>query len=337
MDANKICISKQSSLALTSVLTMRLTALGAAQRTHESPIVNIGGEDINHTSEDSNNLNGGNFACSYPEGGPRAWIVVAGASMNLASTFGMMSTVGVLQTYLEEHYLKGYSSATVGWIPSTFVFLNLVFGVHVGPLFDKYGPRLMLVAGSAFYVLSMFLLSMCTKYYQFMLCFGVLSGVSSAFITTPSLASISHWFYRRRGVATGVAMAGSSVGGIAFPLFLKFSLEKLKWAWAIRDLAFIMLFLLAVGNVCLKERLPRTTTRSVFDVQCFTDSRFVWVTSGAFCRFLFAAGLEGYIPNARVLVAEVVLFASLGLIPSYAATQGFDAQTGFYSLVVFNM
>ncbi|KAJ5182258.1 hypothetical protein N7449_012405 [Penicillium cf. viridicatum] len=35
----------------------------------------------------------------YPEGGLSAWIVVAGPSMMMACTFGMMSTVGVLQSY----------------------------------------------------------------------------------------------------------------------------------------------------------------------------------------------------------------------------------------------
>jgi hypothetical protein len=35
-------------------------------------------------------------------------------------------------------------------------------------------------------------------------------------------------------------------------------------------------------------------------------------------------------------VSEIVLFASLGLIPTYALAQGFDSQTGFYLSAVFN-
>lgn len=35
-------------------------------------------------------------------------------------------------------------------------------------------------------------------------------------------------------------------------------------------------------------------------------------------------------------VSEIVLFASLGLVPSYAVAQGFGSGTGTYLLVVLN-
>ncbi|KAJ5261316.1 hypothetical protein N7478_011911 [Penicillium angulare] len=275
-------------------------------------------EPLSHENEDFDDANDASVAYSYPEGGSRAWIVVGGACMTLACTFGMMSTVGVLQTYWEKNQLKGYSSTTVGWIPSLFVFFNLMLGVQVGPLFDRYGPRLMMLIGSISYTLSMFLLGSCTEYYQFMLCFSILGGMSSAFISTPTMASLSHWFHRRRGTATGIAMAGSSVGGTAFPIILKFSLEKLGWGWSLRLMGFIFLSLLTIGNLCIKGRLPTASQKTTFDFKCFNDARFLWITIGAF-------------------FTEIVLFASLGLIPSYALAQGFGSQTGFYCLAIFNV
>jgi hypothetical protein len=35
-------------------------------------------------------------------------------------------------------------------------------------------------------------------------------------------------------------------------------------------------------------------------------------------------------------VSEIVLFTSLGLIPTYALSQGFGSETGVYLLVVLN-
>ncbi|KAJ5876139.1 uncharacterized protein N7529_001723 [Penicillium soppii] len=136
------------------------------------------------------------IALEYPEGGLAAWIVVAGASMMLACTFGMMSTVGVLQSHWETHQLEGYSSSTIGWIPSVFIFLNLVLGLQIGPMFDRYGPRWIMLVGSVLYTLSIFLLGSCEKYYQFMLCLGVLGGGGSALVSTPGMAILSHWFCR---------------------------------------------------------------------------------------------------------------------------------------------
>lgn len=222
-------------------------------------------------------------ALEYPEGGTTAWVVVAGASMMLACTFGMMSTVGVLQSYWETHQLKNYTSSTIGWIPSIFIFLNLVLGLQVGPMFDRYGPRWIMLVGSVCYTLCIFLLGSCEEYYQFMICLAF-GGASSALVSTPGMAILSHWFCRRRGTATGIAMAGSSLGGITFPLILRKTLEKVGWGWALRILGLIIFVLLAIGNICVRSRLPMKARKGILDLRCFTDSRFIWTTVGAFCE-----------------------------------------------------
>ncbi|KAJ5689581.1 hypothetical protein N7462_003973 [Penicillium macrosclerotiorum] len=142
-------------------------------------------------------------------------------------------------------------------------------------------------------------------------------GVSSAMISTPCMAVLSHWFHQRRGTATGIAMAGSSLGGVVFPLALRPALERLGWAWALRILGFFFMLFLVIGNICIRSRLPIKKQNGSISVRYLTDSRFIWATVGVF-------------------FSEIVLFASLGLIPTYAAAQGFDSQTGFYLLAVMN-
>ncbi|KAJ6008251.1 hypothetical protein N7540_012227 [Penicillium herquei] len=256
-------------------------------------------------------------AYEYPDRGLKAWSVVFGSFMTLVCTYGVMGTVGVLQSYWETHQLKEYSSSSIGWISSLFTFFNLFLGVQVGPLFDRYGPRWIMLGGSMIYTLSIFLLGSCKVYYQFMLCLGVMGGISSACLSTPSMASLSHWFHDRRGTATGVAMVGASVGGIMFPLILKTTLSRLGWGWAVRIIGFIFIVFLGIGNLCVRSRFPSKKRSGTIDLQCFTDSRFIWITAGAF-------------------LTEIVLFAALGLIPTYAVVQGFDTGVGFYLLIVFN-
>ncbi|KAJ5216028.1 uncharacterized protein N7498_002435, partial [Penicillium cinerascens] len=253
----------------------------------------------------------------YPEGGLAAWGVVGGAFCMLSCTYGLCSSVGVLQSYWEIHQLKTYPSSTIGWIPGLLVFLNLFLGVQIGPLFDRYGPRWIMLIGSVLYALSIFLLGSCNSYYQFILCLGVLGGTGSALICTPTMAVLSHWFYRRRGNATGIAMAGSSLGGICWPIILRTTFQRLGWAWSMRILGFMFVFFLTVGNLCIKGRLPTKARKGSIDLHCFTDSRFLWATTGVF-------------------FSEIVLFASLGLVPSYATAQGFSSETGFYMMAVLN-
>ncbi|TVY36773.1 Riboflavin transporter [Lachnellula subtilissima] len=254
---------------------------------------------------------------TFPEGGWRAWLVVFGSFSIIAGTFGLISSAGIFQAYWKAHQLSSYASRDIGWILAVNVFLNLFLGVQIGPLFDRYGPRWLLLLGSVLYVLSLVLLAECNKYWHFMLVYGILSGASSAFLTTTALAVVAHWFEVKRGVASGIAFVGSSVGGIAFPLILKPAFEHLSWAWAVRLIALIVLVMMTVGNFCIRGRLPPRKNGGTVDLRCFQDARFSWATIGVACF-------------------EFVLFGALGILPTYALGQGFSTQTSFNIVAVLN-
>lgn len=138
--------------------------------------------------------------------------------------------------------------------------------------------------GSTTYVLSLVLLAECKRYYQFMLVYGVLAGISSAFLTTTALAVVAHWFEKKRGLASGIAFVGSSLGGIMFPLVLKGIFGTLSWAWSIRIVALIVGVMMIVGNLCVKGRLPPRKNGGAVDLRCFQDARFSWATVGVSCK-----------------------------------------------------
>lgn len=219
----------------------------------------------------------------FPEGGTRAWLVVAGSFFVISGTFGLLSSIGIFQAYWQENQLKQYTSRDVGWIAAVNAFLNLFLGVQVGPLFDAYGSRWLLISGSVLYVASLFLLAECTAYYQFMLVYGILSGVAGAILTTTALAVVAHWFELKRGLASGLVFVGSSVGGIIFPLILRYTLENMGWAWSMRIVGFIVLAQMIVGNLAIRARLPPKKNGGAVDLKCFQDARFSWATMGIAC------------------------------------------------------
>lgn len=55
---------------------------------------------------------------SFPEGGAKAWLTVAGASACLFVSFGWVNCVGVFQEYYETHQLKEYTASNIAWIPA---------------------------------------------------------------------------------------------------------------------------------------------------------------------------------------------------------------------------
>ena len=221
---------------------------------------------------------------SFPDGGYRSWLVVMGSFLLLMSSYGLMNSVGVLQSYLENHQLSDYSSQNVGWISGLFVFMSLGLGVLVGPMFDTYGPRELVMSGSVFYAASLFLTAECTRYWHFILCFGVMAGIGGALTSTVGMSCVPHWFQARAGMALGTAMAGAGLGGVIFPFILKGAFASLGFKWGMRILAFVVLVLCGLGSFLVKSRLPKGQLKAAIDIRCFRDSRFTWLSAAIFSK-----------------------------------------------------
>jgi len=219
---------------------------------------------------------------TFPDGGLPSWLVVLGSFCLLMASYGLMNSVGVLQEYFTAHQLAHYTARDVGWIPGVFVFLALILGVQVGPLFDRYGPKGIVLAGSCCYVASLFLLAECQVYWQFLLCFGVLGGIGAALVSTTGMAAVPQWFRRRAGLAMGIAMAGSGLGGTVFPFILRAGFARWGFKWGIRLLAFLVMVLCLLGSLLVKARLPKGRSKGVVNLKCFKDARFTWLSVGIF-------------------------------------------------------
>ncbi|KAI9743562.1 MAG: hypothetical protein M1818_002877 [Claussenomyces sp. TS43310] len=171
---------------------------------------------------------------------------------------------------------------------------NLLFD-HRSDKDDVDGPHWILAVGSNGYVLALFLMAQCSQYWRFMLCYGVLACVSSSMLSTTSVSVIAHWFDTKRGQASGIVFIGSSLGGVVIPLAMQPMLRKLGWAWSIHIVAFIILFLSLVGNLCIRGPLPKKQRGGTIDLKCFRDFRFIWATigiasTGPLLAYIYAAG-----------------------------------------------
>jgi MFS family permease len=99
---------------------------------------------------------------TYPEGGRDAWLVVLGAFCGLTASLGIYNAAGVFEVVISKVILPEESPSTLGWIFSTYAFVNWVCGVQIGPTFDAMGPRGLIIAGSICTLVGIFWLSVCT-------------------------------------------------------------------------------------------------------------------------------------------------------------------------------
>ena len=137
-----------------------------------------------------------------------------------------------------------------------------------------------LLPASVGYVLSIVLMSFCSKYYQFFLAQAVLGGSCIGILFTPTVGIVSHYFSKRRAMALGVCVAGSSIGGVVFPIILNRLLyyHHLSFGWTVRACALIVLVLLGFAVLVMKPRLP--PTEKAFDFGLMKRPIYILTVAG---------------------------------------------------------
>jgi hypothetical protein len=118
------------------------------------------------------------------DSGWRPWSVVVGSFCLTVATYGLLSSIGLFQTYWLGHQLSAVSSSDIAWIPAVFGFLDAVFDMPAGILYDAYGASILLPVASVVYLASFVGLAFSATYSQFMACF-VVAGVSAGKYSSP--------------------------------------------------------------------------------------------------------------------------------------------------------
>ncbi|PYH97114.1 putative monocarboxylate permease [Aspergillus ellipticus CBS 707.79] len=179
----------------------------------------------------------------FPEGGLRAWIVALGNAGVMFCTLGYINSWGDYQASYEKVPLRDENPSAIAWIGSQRRFI--------------WRPTVVYPAALT-YIFAIFMTSLCTKLYQFILAQGVLGGLANGECRRPWEQRLPQWFNKKRGAAMGLAIAGSSVGGVILPIVLNQLLNytNLGFGWSIRLLGFIILGVLPPSCIAIKARLP---------------------------------------------------------------------------------
>lgn len=157
-----------------------------------------------------------------------------------------------------------------------------------------------------------------SEYYQFMLSIGILGGLSSSCVWTSSLATVGHWFSKRRGIATGIVTSAGPVGGIIFPMLFERLVPRVGFPWTVRIIGFVVIFSGVLAILLMKTRLPPSHVISWnANFQSFTDVRFI-LTLGA----MFAIDFACLIPGAY--------------ITTYALAKGIESTLAYQLLAIIN-
>ncbi|KAJ1323507.1 MFS transporter MCT family solute carrier family 16 (monocarboxylic acid transporters) member 10 [Microdochium nivale] len=269
----------------------------------------------------------------------RAWLALSGAAVTLFCTVGFLNAFGVFQQYYST-FLPGRSSSDISWIGSLSIFLLYGISPFGGVIVDKIGPTLPLCVGSVGLVISLFMTSLCTQYWQLILAQAILLGISASLVFCPPLGVVMRHMPHRRGLAMGLTIGGSSIGGIIWPIMLQRLLndDGVSFGWTIRAIAFTMIPLLSFACVTVREPIRQApapapsppTIANEAEIAVSAEKgdepdRFAFVKTPTY--ILLVLGLA---------LTYLGLFTPLFYISKYAIAQGLPTSTAFYLLSAVN-
>ncbi|KJZ78757.1 hypothetical protein HIM_02148 [Hirsutella minnesotensis 3608] len=188
-----------------------------------------------------------------PDGGLRAWLVVLGSFVAFLMGFGLLNSFGTFQACYQMKW-PDMSTSSITWIGSSQIFCLFLGGVIIGPIYDNYGAKPLMWLGTIFCLGSMILMSWSTVYWHYLVSQGFLFGIGNALLFYPATSAITEWFSTKRGLALGIAVSGSSIGGIIWPFVIVKLLDEVSEEMAFRIMAGASAPLLLLSCVLVRER-----------------------------------------------------------------------------------
>ncbi len=121
-----------------------------------------------------------------------------------------------------------------------------LFGIFVGRLNDKFGPRILMSIAAIFFGLGFGLMSQVSTLCQLYLVFGLVFGIGLSSVDVIALSTIARWFAQKRGKMTGIVKVGTGAGQFTFPIMASFLILNFGWKSAFIFMGCFALILLLV-------------------------------------------------------------------------------------------
>ncbi|KAL1930222.1 hypothetical protein VTP01DRAFT_1376 [Rhizomucor pusillus] len=265
---------------------------------------------------------------------PYRWYILVGGflaqavSNSILSSWGEDKDIalsifrGIMQNYYDHNVFHGTVDATKLNFVAT---IALTFCGLLGPvnqiLTDLFrGPRTIMGVSTVLMSLGLFSASYSTEIWHLYLTQSILYGIGSALFFIISMAICPMWFPRNRGLAMGVIVSGSGVGGLVTPFIMHALNESLGGAWCYRILALLTLVLGSLVTLLLRERNERSNKDAnaiSLDLNVFRSLDFcIWCVAGNLCTMAY--------------------FIPAFYLPSYASRLGLTTARGSQLVAVFS-
>ncbi|KAI9279598.1 major facilitator superfamily domain-containing protein, partial [Sporodiniella umbellata] len=222
------------------------------------------------------------------------WFVLFGGFLAQAISMCTLSSwvclyvciLGIMQDYYDRQVFQGSVDSTLLSFVGT---LGMSFCGLMGPvtpvLISLVGAKWLLFFGSVLMTSGLILASFSTKIWQLYITQSIMHGIGAALLYIVSMSISPQWFTQRRGLAMGIMVSGSGLGGLIMPFIMTHLNESLGGAWCYRILGIITFVVSLTSTLLLKEnsemKMPSKGFKNMIDTSLCKDKTFlIWCLSG---------------------------------------------------------
>lgn len=267
-------------------------------------------------------------------------LIVAASTALVFTGCGINFAFGVYQELYDTMAKEAntpFTNATPAQIDliGTLAIALMTIGAPFSTAWTKqYSPRRVVWVGGFVFALALFLASVSQALWQFILTQGLLLGIGTCLTYMPSVTVAPTWFSLHRGLAMGIILAGTGVGGVVWPLAFRSLIANVGFRNTLRITGGISLIIIWTSGLFLRwpdsymTRLQtENTTTSRTTTSIFRLPLVDWRVART--RKFFAHALGAALQSAAYYT-PVFFFAS------FARTLGYSQSTSANFIAVSN-
>lgn len=118
-------------------------------------------------------------------------------------------------------------------------------------LCKRYSPGMVSLSGAVLFAIGMVLASFSTRLWQFFLTQGVLVGVGTGLSYIPAVTVTPGWFSSRRGLAMGIVLSGTGIGGLIWAPVIRSLISSVGYQNTLRICGGVSFLLLLLPTLAL--------------------------------------------------------------------------------------
>ena len=189
-------------------------------------------------------------------------MIVAVSFFTLLMAVGIRNSFGIFYIAVLDEY--GWGRAETAGVFSLAMLVHALFCPVTGTLIDRFGPRKLFPVGAIFLTVGLIAASRIATIFHFYIFFGVLVAIGINTLSfTPHMSLIPRWFYRKRGLASGVVLAGIGIGAMILLPLTQLMIDAFGWRSAYLLLAGVILAFIFPINALFQRRSPEEVGQAV--------------------------------------------------------------------------